>query len=243
MRAMPKQNVRPVPASGPSRVRRGYFECRYGQLHLHTAMPSGGGFEEGTPLLCVQDFQGSARSFANLLALAGRDRSVYAPDLPGFGESDPPPQPVALADYALALGDFIDTMRLRTLAVLAVGRGGMVAVELALARPAQIARLMLLAVPALDTAARRSAPTAPAAPESQAWAAQAALAYPMRERLAKLTQPLVVVRGQDEPPEGAARVRDCLPKATRLDLRQPAAELFVVPQLLADAVRDFLHAT
>src|SRR6185437_5388989 len=36
----------PVPAA---RARRGYFECRYGQLHVHHAMPPGGGFEEGTP--------------------------------------------------------------------------------------------------------------------------------------------------------------------------------------------------
>ena len=26
------------------RVRRAYFECRYGQLHVHNVMPSGGGF-------------------------------------------------------------------------------------------------------------------------------------------------------------------------------------------------------
>ena len=31
------------------RVRRGYFESRYGQLHVHNAIPPGGGFEEGTP--------------------------------------------------------------------------------------------------------------------------------------------------------------------------------------------------
>ena len=77
----------PVPAA---RARRGYFECRYGQLHVHHAMPRGGGFEEGTPLLCLHDLPGSGRVFTRLLPLAGEDRSVYAPDLPGFGESDGP---------------------------------------------------------------------------------------------------------------------------------------------------------
>jgi pimeloyl-ACP methyl ester carboxylesterase len=242
MRAMPKPRQMPRPPQAAARVRRGYFECRYGQLHLHTAMPSGGGFEEGTPLLCVHDFEGSARIFANLLALAGRDRSVYAPDLPGFGESDPPAGPVALADYALALGDFIDTMRLRSVAVLAVRRGAMVATELALARPAQVTRLVMLSLPALEVAARR-APAGAAPSESQAWAWQAALNYPLRERISKIAQPLALVRADDEPAEAAARVRECVPAARIVDLRQPAAELLDTPQNLAESVREFLHVT
>jgi pimeloyl-ACP methyl ester carboxylesterase len=242
---MAKSRQTPPSLDAAARVRRGYFECRYGQLHLHNAMPAGGGFEEGMPLLCVQDFQGSARSFANFLALAGRDRSVYAPDLPGFGESDPPPAPVAVADYALALADFIDTMRLRSVAVLAVGCGTMVATELAVARPAQIPRLLLLAVPPLEAAARRSAsPVSGAgAPEPQAWAAQATLTYPLRERLAKITQPLAVLRARDEAADAVSRARDCVPGARLLDLTQPAAEVLSAPQSLYHAVRDFLQVT
>jgi pimeloyl-ACP methyl ester carboxylesterase len=241
---MPKLSQTRTPPDAAARVRRGYFECRYGQLHLHTAMPSGGGFEEGTALLCIQDLEGSARIFANLLAIAGCDRSVYAPDLPGFGESDPPPGPVALADYALALGDFIDTMRLRTLAVLAVRGGVMLATELAVARPAQISSLMMLAVPPLDPAARRAGQggaTDPAQPQSQAWAGQAALTYPLRERLTKITQPLVLVRAQDEVEQTTARVAECVPAARIIDLMQPAAEILRTPASLAKSVREFLH--
>src|ERR1041384_7014879 len=68
------------------RVRRGYFECRYGQLHVHNAIPPGGGFEEGTSLLCIHAAGMSGRLFQKFLPLAGRDRSVYAPDLRGSGE-------------------------------------------------------------------------------------------------------------------------------------------------------------
>ena len=53
------------------------------------------------------------------MSLAGRDRSVYAPDLPGLGESDPPAaRPDAWPTMPRALGDFIDTMRLRQLDLL-----------------------------------------------------------------------------------------------------------------------------
>src|SRR5215469_16355506 len=86
--AMAKGTVTNRAASVEPRVRRGYFECRCGQLHVHNAIPPGGGFEEGTPLLCLHQASGSGRVFQKLLVLAGRDRSVYAPDMPGCGESD-----------------------------------------------------------------------------------------------------------------------------------------------------------
>ena len=68
-------------------IRRAYFECRFGQLHVHNAMPAGGGFDEATPLLCMHRNGVTGRMFAGLMRTMGRDRSVYAPDLPGSGGS------------------------------------------------------------------------------------------------------------------------------------------------------------
>lgn len=136
------------------RVRRGYFECRFGQLHVHNAIPPGGGFEEGTPLLCLHQATGSGRVFERFLSLAGRDRSVYAPDLPGFGESDPPPSRPSIADYAAVVGDFLDTMRFRQIDVLGYQAGALVAAEMAIARPKQIRRVVMVSVPVLNDAER-----------------------------------------------------------------------------------------
>ena len=136
------------------RVRRGYFESRFGQLHVHNAIPPGGGFEEGTPLLCVHQTTGSSRVFERFLALAGRDRSVYAPDLPGFGESDPPPTRPTIADYAAAIGDFLDTMRFRQIDILGYQAGTLIAADMAIARPKQIRRLVMVSVPVLNDAER-----------------------------------------------------------------------------------------
>jgi pimeloyl-ACP methyl ester carboxylesterase len=136
------------------RVRRGYFESRFGQLHVHNAIPPGGGFEEGTPLLCIHQTTGSGRVFERYLALAGRDRSVYAPDVPGFGESDPPPTRPTIADYAAALGYFLDTMRFRQIDLLGYQAGTLIAAEMAIARPKQIRRVVMVSVPVLNDAER-----------------------------------------------------------------------------------------
>jgi pimeloyl-ACP methyl ester carboxylesterase len=233
------------------RVRRGYFECRYGQLHVHNAMPPGGGFEEGTPLLCLHDVTGSAWTFARFLAVAGQDRSVYAPDLPGFGESDPPSPRPAIADYAAALGDFIDLMRLRRLDVLGFRAGASLATELALGRPAQIGRVVMVSVPLLTDSERQAAAGVPAPGRSdspcrsldwQRWAEEAAAQYPLRERLAKLTQRLLVLRPRDDLWQPTARVREVQPSARLSDLELSGSELFgATPPSVAEAVREFLR--
>ena len=137
-------------------LRKMYVDCRYGQLHLHTAFPSNGGFDERTPLVCVHPGPLSGRVFHALLADLGRDRSVYAPDLPGYGESDAPESPPKVADYAAAVGDLLDTLRLRQVDVLGYQTGSLVAAELALARPEQVRRLVLAGVPVFDAREREA---------------------------------------------------------------------------------------
>lgn len=132
-----------LPAATEPRVRRAYFDCRYGQLHVHYAIPAGGGFDEATPLLCIAGAPGSGRFFGPLLAPLGRDRCVYAPDLPGCGESDPMPAHADSADLAAALGDLIDSMLLRQVDLLAHESGVAVALALAQQRPTQVARMVL----------------------------------------------------------------------------------------------------
>ena len=248
---MRRETLTPLPPA-EARVRRGYFECRYGQLHVHNSIPPGGGFEEATPLLCLHDWPGSGRVFARFLVLAGRDRSAYAPDLPGFGESDPPGPVPAIADYAAAIGDFLEGMQLRQVDVLGQRAGALIATELAVTRPEQIGRMVMVSAPLLSEAERQAAGqgVAPAAgaegalrpPDWQRWAMQAAAQYPLRERLGRLTQRLLVLRPRDELWEATGRVREALPGARLLDLEVPGAELFASSAArVAEAVREFLR--
>jgi pimeloyl-ACP methyl ester carboxylesterase len=157
---MPKGPATPASPAVP-RVRRGYFESRYGQLHVHNAIPPGGGFDEGTSLLCLHATPRSGSSMLPLLKLMGMDRSAYAPDLPGYGNSDAPTVRPSVADYATVVAEFCTTMRFRHLDVLGYQTGALVAAELAMALPAVVRRVVLVGVPVPDEAERESFRRAP----------------------------------------------------------------------------------
>jgi pimeloyl-ACP methyl ester carboxylesterase len=160
---MPKAPPPRPAAPARPRVRRGYFECRYGQLHVHNSIPSGGGFEEGTPLVCLHASPHSGRTFDRFLRIAGNERSIFAPDLPGFGNSDPPPSRAGVAEHAAAIGDFLESLRLRQIELLGHRFGALVATELATARPGQVRRLVLVSPPMAAEAAEPQPLMTPAA--------------------------------------------------------------------------------
>jgi len=126
------------------RLRRAYFECRHGQLHVHNAIPDGGGFDEQTTLICLHGGAGTGRMFLELSRRLGTSRSIYSPDLPGCGESDSAANSLSVSAYADAIGDFLDSMRFRQVDLLGAGAGAAIAVELAAARPKVVRKLCLV---------------------------------------------------------------------------------------------------
>ena len=140
----PKSSPAPVAV----RTRRAYFDCKFGQLHVRTAFPTTGGFDEQVTLFCLHPVDASSRTFSRLLPeilpTCGR---WYAPDLPGYGESDPSPTR-STAEAATAISDLANDLRLRQIDVLGVQYGAGVALELAAARPELVRRLVLVCIPA-----------------------------------------------------------------------------------------------
>ena len=198
-------------------LRKMYVDCRFGQLHLHTSFPSSGGFDELTPVLCVAPPNLTGKAFRPLLRDLGRDRSVYAPDLPGSGESEAPEHAPVVADQAAAFIDLIDSLRLKQVDVIGYQAGSLAAIELALAKPGQVRRLILVGVPSSDGT------------------------YQVGERLPLLKLPVMILRARDEFWESTGRTESLLRDARRVDLAPPAGNV-----LDADAdevvrlARDFL---
>jgi pimeloyl-ACP methyl ester carboxylesterase len=131
------------------RTRRAYFDFGFGQLHVRTAFPTTGGFDEQVTLICLHPAHSSSRIFTRFLPQIAGVRSVYAPDLPGCGESDPSPDSSAAA-AAGAVSDLANDLRLRQIDLLGVHGGANAALALAASRPELVRRLVLLGVPHIE---------------------------------------------------------------------------------------------
>jgi pimeloyl-ACP methyl ester carboxylesterase len=157
---MLRKHDTPVAAGADAsiRTRRAYFDVRYGQLHVRTAFPATGGFDEQAPLFCLHDAGASSREFGGFLAAIAARRSVYAPDWPGSGESDPPPEGGAEGSAAAAVLDLVAELRLRRIDLLGVGAGAAVAVEVARLAPERVGRVVAVGAHALVASAATTHP-------------------------------------------------------------------------------------
>jgi pimeloyl-ACP methyl ester carboxylesterase len=142
---------------GAVRMRRAYFDFKFGQLHVRTAFPATGGFDEQVTLFCLHAERSSSRVFARFLPEIADVRSVYAPDLPGCGESDPP-QTSSVADAANAICELANDLRLRQIDLLGIQTGAAIALSLAAVRPELVRRLVLIGIPAADRLPQVAAP-------------------------------------------------------------------------------------
>ena len=126
-------------------IRRSYIEGRWGQVHLKRA---GKG---GRPLLLLHQSPLSGAMFdpaLPLLAEAGFD--AVAVDTPGYGLSDAPPAPVAIADYGAAVADVLDALGWTQADVLGHHTGAAIAASFAVQMPARVGKLVLNGVPLLS---------------------------------------------------------------------------------------------
>lgn len=125
-------------------IRKAYFDCRFGQLHVRMAGERRG---PARPLLCFHLSPVSGVIYESWIVEMGRDRLALAPDTPGYGMSDFPPAPPTIADYAAAMGDLTDALGLGEFDVIGYHTGSKIAVAIARQRPAQVRHLVLVSAP------------------------------------------------------------------------------------------------
>ena len=120
-------------------IRRRYADGRFGQLHIRENMKVAG----SQPLACLHATAYSSRTFIPLLkALDGR-RYALAPDTPGYGESDAPPEPISISTYAEAVAEVLPAQ----FDLFGYHSGVSIAVEIAIAIPDRVGQLFLMGVP------------------------------------------------------------------------------------------------
>lgn len=136
-------------APAMARVRRGYVDCRFGQLHYVRAVPAQGAGSR-PPLVLLHQNPSSSVEYDALLRAMGTDREVVAFDTPGNGMSDWPPAPQELSGYAGAFVDGIQALSLGgagTVDVFGYHTGTFLAAELAIALPGKVGRVVMSGIP------------------------------------------------------------------------------------------------
>lgn len=99
---------------------------------------------KGFPVVLLHGWGGRAESFRPVIdRLSGRHR-VLAPDLPGFGESPPPPGDWGVADYAEAVLRFMERLDLSKVHLIGHSFGGRIGIYLAAHHPERLEKMVLV---------------------------------------------------------------------------------------------------
>lgn len=98
---------------------------------------------EGPPLVFLHGAGGLTPEDPILAALA-RTHHVYAPYLPGYGETEDCPELRDMLDYTLHGWDVVDALGLTDPVLVGHSMGGMIAAEMAAIAPRDVSRLALI---------------------------------------------------------------------------------------------------
>ena len=112
----------------------------------------------GPPVVLIHGLGSNWQSWLeNIPALAQRHR-VIALDLPGFGRSEMPAEPISIRGYGRAIDALLDELGIRGAALVGNSMGGFVAAEVAVRLPARADHLVLVAAAVLWNERRRARP-------------------------------------------------------------------------------------
>ena len=93
-------------AGGGAPIYRAYTAGSHGQIHYRHAGPE----ENRSPLLLLHSCPGSGYLYDSLAREMGRDRTVVAPDFPGFGMSEALASAPGVEGYAAAILELETTL-------------------------------------------------------------------------------------------------------------------------------------
>jgi pimeloyl-ACP methyl ester carboxylesterase len=127
-------------------VDRGFVRITDGLVHYRTSAPDSPG--SGVPLYLAHSGPGSSRGLAPLVAELGLTRRVIAPDMLGYGDSDPPSAvPDDLGFYADCAVRILDALQIDRVDFYGAHTGAQIGCELAVRHTDRVRRLVLDGIP------------------------------------------------------------------------------------------------
>lgn len=105
----------------------------------------------GPAIVFVHGLSGSWPNWLEQLPAFAQRHRVIAMDLPGFGHSPMPREPITIAAYARILDGLLETLGVDAATVVGNSMGGFVAAELAISYPQRVERLVLVSAAGIST--------------------------------------------------------------------------------------------
>jgi pimeloyl-ACP methyl ester carboxylesterase len=99
---------------------------------------------DGPDVLVLHGWGARIETMAPMLDGLSHTLTLHAVDLPGFGETELPPQPWGVSEYAEWARALIDSLGLERPSVIGHSNGGRVAIRLATSHPGRIGKLVLV---------------------------------------------------------------------------------------------------
>ena len=100
----------------------------------------------GSPMVLLHGgaVDGAGFSFGDAIPALAEQHRVYAPEWPGFGESDPLPTTWSIADLVPLVGTILDALELERVTLVGLSLGGGAALGYALQNTERVTRLVLV---------------------------------------------------------------------------------------------------
>ena len=107
-------------------------------------------YGSGPPLVFVHGLSGCWQNWLENLPYFARDHRVIAVDLPGFGESEMPAEPISISAYADTIDALMTELGIDRAQIVGNSMGGFIGAELAIHHPGRVERLVLVAAAGLS---------------------------------------------------------------------------------------------
>lgn len=98
----------------------------------------------GPPVLVLHGWGASIEAVFPIVTGLESVARVHALDLPGFGQSDLPPEPWGVEEYQAFVAAFMDALGIERAALVGHSNGGRVAIRMASTEPQRVSKLVLV---------------------------------------------------------------------------------------------------
>jgi pimeloyl-ACP methyl ester carboxylesterase len=113
-----------------------------GGLRIHCLMAG----QTGSPVLLLHGggYDSASLSYGPIIGPISRSHRVFAPDWPGYGESDKPDLDYTTEYYETVIGRLMDALGLEKVSLVGISMGGAISLGFSLSSPQRVGKLILV---------------------------------------------------------------------------------------------------